>query len=481
MRFILLLFVLVFSGSAFSQDFSQCTNLTANIAYCHTESQARRYARLSANNYARRSPNYSVCPRDYHDSPSKRYNVRVIDTSGGNSDCNYYVAVFSRVYIGSHADHVCPPGSGPKPGFPGQCLTSEDCLAKNTEGKMGGVRAWANRCLANGCEVAFDPNAADYVKTTIGNKTMFSGTIEYTGKVCTAPDQWAPEQPDTPKPPELPPEQEQPPTEECTPLPHGQTACVKRNGDVCATASTGRQICWKPGETGRKTDKNVVQDKKPGDRTMPPSISIDNGDTADKSRDDIKIKEEFAGGRSSTTTIGTYETNSGANAGSSNQGSNSGGSGSSNGQDGGQDGGKDGGKGTYSGGETCDSPPVSTGDAQLAGIIHQQWLERCGEGAGLEVDVDTDPSSVFPNPSEGVGFDTRSIDSLGLDSSGFIGGGGSCPALADAGGSGKLSGAFATYLVSPPAWWCNLVAAIHYVMMALGAIASVYIMAGRKN
>ncbi|PJK12475.1 hypothetical protein CO613_11435 [Lysobacteraceae bacterium NML07-0707] len=345
---------------------------------------------------------------------------------------------------------------------------------------MGGPRYWESRCLANGCEVAFDKNSGDYTKTTVGNKTIFSGTIEYTGKVCTAPDQWTDQPPDQPKPPELPPDQEQPPNEECVPLPNNQTACVKRNGDVCATASTGRQICWQPGETGRKTDKNVVQDKKPGDQTMPPSISIDNGDTADKSRDDIKIREEFAGGRSSTTTIGTYETTSGANAGSSNQGSNSSGSGSSNGQDGGQDGGKEGGKGTYSGGETCDSPPVSTGDAQLAGIIHQQWLERCAEGSGLEVDVDTDPSTVFPDPSEGVGFDTHTVDSLGLDSSGFIGGGGSCPALADGGGSGKLSGAFATYLVSPPAWWCNLVSAFYYVMLTLGSIVSVYIMAGRK-
>lgn len=66
---------------------------------------------------------------------------------------------------------------------------------------------------------------------------------------------------------------------ECTALGSGQTACVKPNGDTCATSSTGKTFCWQPGETGKKTDSNDAQVKSPkGDAVTPPDVKISDKD-----------------------------------------------------------------------------------------------------------------------------------------------------------------------------------------------------------
>ncbi|MFA4125028.1 A coat protein [Xanthomonas perforans] len=66
---------------------------------------------------------------------------------------------------------------------------------------------------------------------------------------------------------------------ECTALGSNQTACVKSNGDTCATSSSGKTFCWTPGETGKKTDANDAQVKSPkGDPVTPPDIKIPDKD-----------------------------------------------------------------------------------------------------------------------------------------------------------------------------------------------------------
>lgn len=57
----------------------------------------------------------------------------------------------------------------------------------------------------------------------------------------------------------------------CKAAPNGQTFCIKPDGKQCATASTGRQICWTPGETGEKYDANTGQRRNPGTDTTPPT------------------------------------------------------------------------------------------------------------------------------------------------------------------------------------------------------------------
>lgn len=62
---------------------------------------------------------------------------------------------------------------------------------------------------------------------------------------------------------------------ECTALESNQTACVKPNGDTCATASTGKTFCWAPAETGKKTDGTDAQVKSPkGEPVTPPDANI---------------------------------------------------------------------------------------------------------------------------------------------------------------------------------------------------------------
>ncbi|MCC8444854.1 A coat protein [Xanthomonas translucens pv. translucens] len=62
---------------------------------------------------------------------------------------------------------------------------------------------------------------------------------------------------------------------ECMALESGQTACIKTNGDYCATASTGKTFCWAPQETGKKADGTEAQVKSPkGEPVTPPSTTI---------------------------------------------------------------------------------------------------------------------------------------------------------------------------------------------------------------
>ncbi|WP_081317066.1 A coat protein [Xanthomonas translucens] len=62
---------------------------------------------------------------------------------------------------------------------------------------------------------------------------------------------------------------------ECTALDSGQTACIKTNGDYCATASSGKTFCWTPQETGKKSDGAEAQVKSTkGDSVTPPSTTI---------------------------------------------------------------------------------------------------------------------------------------------------------------------------------------------------------------
>lgn len=97
----------------------------------------------------------------------------------------------------------------------------------------------------------------------------------YTGDVCKGSN-------DSNAPIDVKQEVQQETTEkppECVGLGSGQTGCMKQNGDYCATASTGKTFCWKPTETGKKTDGDDSQGKTPkGEPVTPPPIPPTDGD-----------------------------------------------------------------------------------------------------------------------------------------------------------------------------------------------------------
>lgn len=195
------------------------------------------------------------------------------------------------------------------------------------------------------------------------------------------------------------------------------TMCLKQNGEHCASASTGKQICWKPGETGEKTDGPILQSKVAGPNEIPPqSLTLPNGDSLTKSAGPATTTST-KGGTTTTTTTTNYVTTHGTNAGGGTSGSGEPADGT-----GGGDGEGDGEGNGSTGGVTCDAPPVSTGDALLAQIAHQQWLARC-TGSGEEFDGDHGEGVVDGK----TGWDDTVPDETVLDEAGFLGGAGSCP------------------------------------------------------
>lgn len=130
--------------------------------------------------------------------------------------------------------------------------------------------------------------------------------------------------------------------QECVPV-AGQSVCMKPDGKHCYSASTGRQICWQPGETGEKNDGDIRQGRSPGESPISPQPIP--GDTLTPTGDPITTTTTTGTGRTITTTTQNYSTGSGADAGKGGQGESGTGDGSGSGNgngDGDGDGDEDG-------------------------------------------------------------------------------------------------------------------------------------------
>src|SRR5690606_33063871 len=118
-----------------------------------------------------------------------------------------------------------------------------------------------------GCKVSGTP-----VSASSGGVTVY-GMVNryYTGETCTKTN-------DSNAPIDARAEAQNeagPKTPECTALGNGQTACMKPNGDYCATASTGKTFCWAPGQEGAQVDGEQAQVKgKTGDPVKPPDAVV---------------------------------------------------------------------------------------------------------------------------------------------------------------------------------------------------------------
>lgn len=293
------------------------------------------------------------------------------------------------------------------------------CSARNAD--LSPSIKWASsgdsQCIAE-CKynIASDYQTRD-ITATVGGNTVSAGTLhggiwEYTGDRCPAGT-----------PPQ--PQEDEKPKTECTPAANGQTYCMMPNGDACATSSSGRMICWRPSETGTKTDGPNTQTKTNGNESPNPPEGSQH--TASQHVTTTTTTN------SSTTTINTYTTTSGAPAGNSNQGTNVGSDGKPSGGSGtgGTGTGGDGDENSSGGGGDCGSPPVSSGDALLAQIAHQTWATRCAiSDRNKQQD---DQAQDLANADDGLGtVDEAGIFGEGSDITGQLsesligGGGGQC-------------------------------------------------------
>lgn len=166
---------------------------------------------------------------------------------------------------------------------------------------------------------------------------------------------------------------------------------------------------------------------------------------------------------------------------------------------------------TASGGGTCTSPPATGGDPILGMIAMQTWATRCaaeksnggkvtGDVGNCDAPFSVEGDTVQANqlraqraqlcagrPGEGQGSGgnphagAEDVDGPGkwswkfdadlIDTSGF--GGGSCPTF------GTLDfGKFGSVSLDNTTWWCQLVSAIHTVMLLMGMFISFRIVFG---
>ena len=281
----------------------------------------------------------------------------------------------------------CPGGYGTDPYHPTQCMDRDKCLEWNTSKGFAAAGTTtrlvstgdSSSCVAS-CE--FKPLSASTTQrmsASGGLQEAVSGEWQTTGNACASGTPQSKltsmDAAQNPKP------------QECIPV-SGQTVCQKKNGDLCASASTGKQFCWKPGETGTKTDGPDLQKRDAGNAAIPPNLNLTNGDTLTKIGNSATttITTTINNTVVSTTTATTsnYKTTNGTNASSGSdggQGEPSTGSGAPKGD----------GKGnSASGGGDCKTPPVVTGDAALAMVATQAWSTRCAVEAGNAATVSGD-------------------------------------------------------------------------------------------
>ncbi len=144
-------------------------------------------------------------------------------------------------------------------------------------------------------------------------------------------------------------------------------------------------------------------------------------------------------------------------------------------------------------GGSCSAIPVCTGekcDAMEYAQLLQQWRGTCaleklakgdkGEGeqpGWTKVDGMSQDPGAGQNADDIKGVQTKTLSTNDLDSSGWLGGAGSCPAIMGGGGGDGLGSAFAKALASPPSYFCNFIGMMAAIVMIGAAYVSAYILA----
>lgn len=329
------------------------------------------------------------------DSGSAKYTCNHSNVGFISSDRAYYwwrVGTSCPVDQPPQSDGTCAP---PPP-------SDEECLALNAEpGFLNSgprSRTYTSMCLDNGCMWELVDNATSAV---VNGFTVHSGTFEFTGactKTSTSPNAG----------------EETPATSQtCAPASGGQTFCLKGNGEHCYTASTGKQICWTPGETGTKTTDNVAQKRVSGTNpptppTPPEGETFTQGPstTATTDKDGVTI----------TTTTTNFVTTGGTDAGEADAGE----------PDDGTGGDEDGDESGVSGG-SCSAGYVCSGDAIQCAILEEAHNDRCArEGLATELAEGADDYGPEGVPGDAFG-DGQNLAATVLDTAGWLGGGDTCP------------------------------------------------------
>lgn len=239
------------------------------------------------------------------------------------------------------------------------------------------------------------------------------------------------------------------------------TQCVQPDGKFCVTATSGKRICWNPGETGQKTTQ---AGDLAGDRQVAPAVPSTTGieggtsQTGQHGVNNVTYNQDIKTGG---TQSGPQQSNPG---------------------DGGADDtdgdGKPEDKGSASGGGTCGAPPTCSGDPINCAILQQQWQTRCKDDKNDDGQPDwtegegPDPDdSGTPTESDYKRFNIP-MGTDGLDTENIFGEG-TCPNF-----SITVMG-FDASTADIPAW-CDYIAPIlRAVILLFGAYTAIQILQGR--
>lgn len=135
-----------------------------------------------------------------------------------------------------------------------------------------------------------------------------------------------------------------------------------------------------------------------------------------------------------------------------------------------------------SGGQDCNSPPICEGSAATCMVAKQTWLLRCPPGgqagddsgpAGQDGNTDVPGlDGIGEGPGEGFIRSETVLDKL--DQGGLGAGGGTCPKLV----SLDLD-QYGVHLDSDALPWCDILDAIRYMLLFLGAFVSLRILSSK--
>lgn len=317
-----------------------------------------------------------------HEAGNKRFHLRVCysSCSAGNISNSYFgyqgTCPAGTAWNDTTNKCDCPSGTTYTPEGCKSCGELNDDPGYHGVGSIDRSRDFKSACLG-GCIYEAVPmqSTCTLVVGAPAGAVDCSGRFAFTGQSCTVGGG---------EPAEVPPPAQlgQTAPQVCRPAGSGQTFCQKPNGDQCYTASTGKQICWGASETGEKGDGPVLQTRNAGDTPIPPNLTTDGGDTLTSSGDPVTTVTT-RNNTTITTTTRNYTTEFGTDAKPDNSGEPDDGSGGT--DDSGDD------NTSASGGESCDSPPIVSGDAALNMVANQAWATRCaveeGNAAAVTGDV----------------------------------------------------------------------------------------------
>ncbi|MEI2455339.1 hypothetical protein [Lysobacter firmicutimachus] len=149
-------------------------------------------------------------------------------------------------------------------------------------------------------------------------------------------------------------------------------------------------------------------------------------------------------------------------------------------------------------GGACNAMPVCTGEkcnAMEYASLLQTWRMRCAlermeanaggtvGGAGQQPDwtkvpgMSQDPGAGGAPGDTNIWAPSQRLDGSGLNASGFVGGGGTCPGFGVTSGGSALTGGFMSELASPPASWCTLISWAGIVFNVFALVTAIFILA----